>query len=105
MSISERDAVLRERAAYAKGCANRMLAVDRFTWNLAAEKAYPLPKVERQRRVRDPEELRATWYNDPTGGITLSGGPTREYWPTAARVAVWADLLARPTELVEDDGQ
>jgi hypothetical protein len=76
-----------------------------------AAMTYPLPKVTRPRVVRDPRGISSWGVRVPDGLTTpaihlvTDGG---EWCPTgwshvasAERVALWADLLARPTEEVD----
>jgi hypothetical protein len=128
-TITERDAVLRERKAV-------IAAVEwvlREGWRLGGEhvdacsfarRLYPLPKVTRPRMLPDPhttdtgaEGLEFSW--SVRGGVLKLGHFFKGAWhwhpvedqvrysiayPTAERVKVWADLFANPTEEVEDDG-
>lgn len=113
--ISEREAVLRERAA-ARFALRYITQRDYFvhpptqTESIAGDlewrigKEFPLPKIERPRVVRDPEERMLHWtVRNGECALYEVDYPCR-FKPTAKRVALWADLLANPTELVDDDG-
>lgn len=112
MSISEKDAILREREAFKQGVITwqRTTEMDP-SWpgiTAAANRAYPLPKVTRPRVVTDrygvswkidDGELRNLCDGEWTGSVrTLDGGILA---PTLDRVKLWADLLERPDEEVE----
>lgn len=113
---SERDAVLRERAAFLKGRKNRPLCVnagpDCPSCVREAADTFPLPKVTRVRIVRDSavfglhhefaviggevrerrveaDNMKFDW-REPSGWLL-----------NAAVIGVWADLLANPLEIVE----
>lgn len=126
-TVSERDALRREQVAFEAGACWQRLelgAGDRtgMAAQVAMETArerYPLPKVERPRVVRDPhiEGIgdRYEWIvlkGENTPRFRLVGTHGRWYLPdgheggaftpTRERVAMWADLLANPVELVED---
>jgi len=111
--VSEREAVLRERAAYDAGVADvfrtaRALGgiehVDARKW---ADQIFPLPTIERPRVVPDPHGMNVVW-SVKNGRISPRGssawGQRTVEHITPERVALWADLLANPTETVEDDG-
>lgn len=108
---TEREAVERERkawdeAAYRLSCCGAGSQES----NRLRDNLYPLPKTTRPRVVRDPhasvlhwrfreEKLEwcdgldeDLWWNEPRAAVT------------PARVALWADLIARPTEDVEEEG-
>lgn len=79
---------------------------------------YPLPKITRPRVVSDPEPgYDQKWrvkdgvleFNGHTGwreahGCSASGSYGTCLFPTPARIMLWADLLANPTETVDDEG-
>ena len=110
-TVTERQAVLRERAAFIQGSDWRYMhsrpkAVPGDITDLeraTAAERYKLPKTTRPRVVKDPEDAGVRW--------TIRGGRLRLYdtdhlgafEPTRDRVALWADLLANPTEEVDDD--
>lgn len=113
MSISERDAVLRERAAFEHGfrLARGGVGLVLYAPHEAA-RVYPLPKVTRPRVLKDPEgnyeyritgdgEVQFRHTSDIGEWIDLTGAPMWVGNMTVARVRVWADLLANPTEEVE----
>ena len=119
--ISEREAVMRERAAFVAGAERfacegcKGLAPD-YAGKEAAER-YPLPTVTRPRVVTDPHlrddsvswrvfdgviqyrENRDAMLDSIIDSSWVVGPP--QFIPTAERVAMWADLLANPTEEVE----
>lgn len=109
---TEREAVARERAAWMAGYDHPMRWVGDYsgTWTPSGHVRlkYPYPKVTRPRVVRDPEFDQLTWSVSSDGVPSANGshpGPAlRAYYPIPARVALWADLLARPTEEVEEEG-
>jgi hypothetical protein len=146
-SVSERDAVRREREAYKRGAVaigvpweryhqssgcpkdHRHIAAistphvwwDCLSLDEAVAKFYPMPKIERPRVLKDPhgthEGIQYFWKaehgvveigHEWSAGFTWSrptyGTLFHLINPTPERIAVWADLLAHPTELVEDDG-
>lgn len=111
---SERDAVLREREAFKAGII-AWQRVDGFDskWpgiTAAANKAFPLPMVERPRVVQAPGvpsyefcvidgtiRERACGHDKPTEWRKPSAWVLNKEFVTC-----WADLLANPTELVEE---
>lgn len=115
--ITDRDVVLRERAAFLKGAnfahtpePGNELHTIRRKW-VAQE--YPLPGVVRARVVRENGYGSPAWRFDDgglqmqyrDGGQWLRWNSFRDYSesaPLPKRVAIWADLLANPTEEVED---
>lgn len=113
--ISEREAVLRERAAARKALAyfdGTGRGADRAQ-QLAAE-WFPLPKIRRPRIVSDPGVRGGgvRWrlmngqlqWNSHSQWNSLNDARNRGMFITAERVRVLADLLANPTEEVSDDG-
>ncbi len=120
-TVTERDAVLRERKAFVNGCCMRGLAM-RYTENEAASLArdeYELPKIVRPRVVE----------HDGYQWRVVNGGIQWDYLPscsavgtwrifadmqfgrgafsrpiTDAHARMWADLLANPTEVDADAG-
>lgn len=127
MIISEKDVILRERDAFLRGAEWRLGVWQRalrvnYTQGedeiAESRHLYPLPKVTRLRVVRaeNGREFRVfagqmqTRTSTDMGGewvclesgyalVTHGGG----VHVTAARVKLWADLLANPTEEVEVD--
>lgn len=124
---TERELVLAKRHAFVDGsywgykasqeAAAKSVGVlgawSRADADMASESAYPFPKVTRPRVVQDPHDSTITYravddlleYNDGLRGF-IDIGSTSETWsndnyPTKARVVLWADLLANPTEEVE----
>lgn len=110
---TQRDLVMAKRAAFADGYyASRPATA--YDWCYGeAKRRYQLPKVTRPRVVRDKEWFRAEWKSDGCNIFwRLDRGAWSRYpesidralaWPDKARVAIWADLLANPTEEVEED--
>lgn len=124
--VSEREAVLRERAAYVAHAIDYAFATGRSLnepeVKRAAAERYPLPTVTRPRVVADPfptspiEWCALPWAGTGKAAIHVRRVPGGEWrvWTqesvaaascvvTAERVALWADLLANPTETVEAD--
>jgi hypothetical protein len=116
MSISEKDAVLREREAFLEGVAYERAAFP--IWSARpkeqASQRYPLPKVTRPRVATDPYESDYVWSvragdlhflwlkTDPSNWKRASGlYENLLLTPLPSRVTLWADLLANPTEEVE----
>lgn len=124
---TERDLVLAKQEAFVEGSLLTFRHFDcslgseaglkwRGSSNLAAER-YPLPKVTRPRVVQDPHERGMRWrvlrdkdqhgvtyleYNAFNTGADASWRTgLGTYCATAERVALWADLLANPTEEVD----
>jgi hypothetical protein len=117
-TVTEREAVLRERRAY-------ILGLQDACWRdpeteedamaraeIDAARRYPLPRVTRPRVVRDPEHRPALWrLRNGALEVLIDGTESWHVYPrsgeglkaTGARLNVWADLLANPTETVEDD--
>jgi hypothetical protein len=125
-TVTEREAVEREREAFVTGIlrANMKRPHDDFTlitnMNVAAEIAYPLPKVTRPRVAADPLGGGISWRVAAPDRIQWSGNASlgdgadwfnypeippnslvRAIYPTMARVEMMLDLLANPTEEVE----
>ena len=107
---SERDVILRERAAFVTGVAYSAYRADSSDGSInEAKRRYPL-KVERPRVVRDPDSDGDYEFRVATDEIQVrcKGGAwhgSQYYCPRLSlhRVALLADLLARPTELVDAD--
>jgi hypothetical protein len=108
-TVTEREAVLRERKAFYCGAAHQhdTDAGGNQVWE-EGRRRYPLPKVTRPRVVRDREG----WKWQCIDGRIQWSGPrgwrfadvmTYAVRVTPERVVLWADLLANPTEDVEDD--
>lgn len=103
-TVTEREAVLREREAYVKG---RFEAGKGLDWHARSRCLYPLPTITRPRVVKDPHSADIVWRCD--GGVLQyrqgnhewSMGPG--YWyASPERVRLWAELLANPTEEVTE---
>ncbi|RTL04098.1 MAG: hypothetical protein EKK62_17025 [Acidimicrobiia bacterium] len=122
-TYTEKDVVLREREAFVAGATAVFDAFGIDPWNhrivgewkgmeCMARARYPLPKVTRARVVQDPEGdgywvicsglVRWTMFDNGAGGIDLTNRSRPELLQiTPKRVALWADLLANPTEECE----
>jgi hypothetical protein len=85
-------------------------------WNRCAQDeamkaAYPLPTVTRPRVVPDPMYEGVFWLLDQNGLRVKSTHSMSEHYPRPgegldaikSRLAVWADLLANPTEECDAD--
>lgn len=111
MSISEKDAVLRERAARVAGCVYAGGEGHAEECLRRAPQKYPLPKVTRPRIVvLNGYALRAVageieWAAGVTAGeprwVGVSSRSALSLRPTTFLVRALADLLANPTEEVE----
>lgn len=110
---TERDLVLAKREGFAAGFldARPVLCRDMDQASGRAKDVYRLPKIERTRTVKDPCMAHVVWRADGYGMIWWARTASDDEWSnavtwpiTADRVALWAALLASPTELVEDDG-
>lgn len=119
-TYSEREAVLRERAAYVKALFQlrpinvvSLVFGDAESYESLAAKAYPLPKAIRPREEDDKEAPGVTWsvrsghlcFMIDVGGVWRRMGSRDEidiygafFDFTRARVALWNDLLDHPTE-------
>lgn len=127
--LSERDAIMRERAAFRRGAAWRfdqsMEAGDSFhaipprEYDDEAKRRFPLPMVTRPRVATDPGAgAGVEWRVSENGFIERRRRHFGEGWskwsiycrqepdfaPLPDRVKMWSDLLANPTEEVEADG-
>lgn len=120
---TERDVVMRERAAFAKGrCMSQHEMHEEelpcIACNQRARHLYPLPSVTRPRVVRDVTSGMAgggyewrvvnggiQWrpLGDMTWRAPASDGVVHGMYLFPERVRTLADLLANPTETVEDD--
>lgn len=113
--VSERDVVLRERAAFCEGARWWVYGIGAFVANAEtdAAKRYPLPKVKRPRvltdewgyewRYRGDEmEYRARSIGSPWKPFSDCGDAV--FMVNARRVRVWHDLVTNPTEELDDDG-
>jgi hypothetical protein len=124
-TVTERDAVLRERAAFVRGVNSLFLqeeipASDAMTAAVERVEAYatewyPLPKVTRPRVVRDCAAFTTTEeWSVIDGTLRYRHRPDAEWarWgdfrgistaaPLPERVELWADLFANPTEEVDE---
>ena len=126
-SVTEREAVLREQKAFIEGAkvgrASRSECYDDPCPKCIAQaKArYPLPTITRPRVVPDPEHPDtwhwrfvdggfewATlwdggnhWTRQPLGSVVVVEEHVTRVTPK--RILAWADLIAHPTETVEDE--
>lgn len=122
-TITERDAVLRQRAAFFDGaywawvnnyaeCTGAKFNHEGYVHEQAADR-YPLPTITRPRVVKDAADPSVEFcfvdgvlqYRADSGSwwrLVPDDGrvPTTIFYPTAERVRLWADLLANPTEEV-----
>ncbi len=106
---TEREAVNRERAAFCRGF-DRGLARPYEASTVIVTRLYPLPKITRQRVVRDNEGY--SWKVE--GSRIYSSYPGDNAWVeawrgmacsagwTPGRIALLAELLDNPTETVDD---
>lgn len=123
-TVTERDAVLREREAFARGAQwawfNNYAESYGAKFNhegyvdLRAAERYPLPTITRLREVPDPEpgfdqrwrcvDGSLQYRHDGIPWIIAHNGkyvfPGNVDWPTPRRIALWADLRTNPTEEV-----
>jgi hypothetical protein len=116
---TERDVVLRERAAFLEACGVCVNELPQWPWQAkqAAERRYPLPKVTRPRAVTLSEgyevTVRPESVTSKSGGFTVKrNGETvciygntlalRAYLYTLDDLRAVVGLLESPTEEVED---
>jgi hypothetical protein len=121
-TVTEREAVLRERDAVQRTVVALWDRIKRgdalHNWEGSeslAKRLYPLPLVTRPRVVRDPLDASIEWtvLDDHLHWRRVAGYIATEWMlgpqgaplghVTAEMCRVWADLLANPTEDVEDD--
>lgn len=128
---TERDLILAKREAFEEGATRVWTAFARETdacphgWrgsNVLAAEAYPLPKSTRPRVMSDPNSLNgrewrcvgrqfetrvressrlAEWHLVDWSEYNRGAFVEHPLAPTPERVAMWADLLANPTEEVD----
>lgn len=106
--FTQRDVIEAERAAFIAGLNAKPLRGDPWTGAAhEAAKRYPFPKVTRLRVVADTKYR--LWWKVEDGRIVWSR-PGCDEWSLLIHsgvdadthmVALWADLLANPTEEVE----
>jgi hypothetical protein len=116
-TVTEREARLRERAAFLAG-AKKALEVAQyggFPWDgaeVTAEGRYPLPKVTRPRVITENSGISYSVILYGARSVIQFRYPKSDLWMStipesftidAVRAAIWADLLANPTEEVEVD--
>lgn len=99
---TERDMILAKREAYAAGA--KAWGAASKNGVLRAAREYPFPKITRPRVVRDKFGVGMLWR--VMSGELQSSFRGNEWcvepaYVTPERVALWADLLANPTEEVE----
>lgn len=102
--ISERDKQLLRREGFMAGMRFHFSPNEVRDQRFAKDAAeiFPLPTITRPRVVRDPHGLRWNWtVKDGVIHPKIDGLGQLETI-TPQRVALWADLLANPTELVEE---
>lgn len=107
---TERDLILAKRQGYAARMWESLCMTDAEVRATIAAR-YPLPKATRPRVVADPHDSRIEW-RAPEDSLRshLFHREGRSDWTaglgslcvTRQRVALWADLLANPTEEVDD---
>lgn len=114
-TYTERELVLAKREAFVAGSEWHASSWTGSLAPLEANDRYPLPRVTRPRVVRmdrtvPGREFRVSGGNieSRTIGVGLDGQPFRwtalaQITPTPERIRILADLLANPTEEVEDD--
>jgi hypothetical protein len=121
-TLSEKEAVMRERVAFAKGmrenrCDPQVCACPACATAIhEATRRYPLPRIRRPRVVADNREghrrefrvfegqmqtrsIRQPYWSCVENGHTNADGTGLAI--DAVRVKLWADLLASPLEEVE----
>lgn len=111
-TVTEREAVLRERTGYYAGYVDGVCAADPGAVispshiQERAAKRFPLPKVTRPRVVADSEgnAWRVVDGNLECRDAVNEWTRVRHCGITAERLRMWADLLANPTEEVEEEG-
>jgi hypothetical protein len=115
LKYTEKDLILARRSAFMLGAAyGEAFPVMSFAGRIERSHIeFPLPKVERPRVVRDVEHMNANF--NPSEWRFVNGELERrdlrfDEWAssenavlTVQRIKLLADLLANPTELVEDD--
>jgi hypothetical protein len=109
-TVTEREAVLRERDAVQRTVVALWDRIKRgdalHNWEGSeslAKRLYPLPLVTRPRVVADPVlGVQFRWCVRAGMLARYDADRTPYVEPTPERVALWADLLANPTEQVED---
>lgn len=118
--FTDRDQVHAYRSGYVNGLLDRRAKESHGLGEYikASKLAYPMPKVTRQRIVQDPHDFKV-WRISESGAAAVwasaDSGPgisSQFKWivllgdmvATVERIAMWEDLRANPTELVEDDG-
>lgn len=101
--ISEREAVLRERAAWTRGNVEPLHGCNR---PVVAAKRYPLPKVMRPRTAIDPRNIFAAFRASDNKIQFRRHGSTQwsDYDVDESLVRLWSDLLENPDDEVEDTG-
>lgn len=117
--VTERDAVLRERAAYGAGLlrGNHQSFSRPNDLEAQAARIFPLPKIVRPRVISEESGLSCVdwryvdeqlWWrhhaNTRQTWNSLSSATGAGMFITAERAVLLADLIANPTEEVEDDG-
>ena len=118
---TQRALIEAKREGYAMGARDWVREEFAFASNVAAKAAerFPFPKISRPRVVEDLESEHGTDWRCVKGELEfqrahgdwhpmlgrINDGPAfygTIFKPTPKRVALWADLLANPTEEVED---
>ena len=105
-TYTERDIVLAKREGWVRHCV--ALCGNREDAEKYAAREFPLPRVTRPRVVVGPSprtwnwkfEAGAYWFRATGHGSWERANPSWE--PDPELVTLWADLLANPTEEVEE---
>lgn len=105
-TFTARELVLCERAAFLAGINARPSLGDEWCGAACeAAKRYPLPTEQRPRVVHEEGlewcVIDGALHHRQSSPSGLRWLQTNYAEPTAARIAMWADLLANPTETVE----
>ena len=106
--ITEKEAVMRERAAAHWGWAIYSPPRDNSCFATACEKRFPMPRVTRPRVVTDRDgytfrvEGGEVQYRG-TGASWYQVGLNNSISVNQERIRLWADLLNSPLETVEEE--
>lgn len=107
-TVTEREAVLRERKAFLLGVERGayLPGATMSWWNGEAVQRYPLPSSTRPRVVND-RDYQWRYVNNvmQVRSKSLGGdwGVAVNCTPTPERIRLWADLLSNPTEDVTEE--
>ena len=111
---TEKDLILAKREGYVRGARQfDMRGNTDWTYNASAKGVFQLPKITRPRVVRTKDYINDRTYEvqwrvrdgvlEAQENICGEWRKGLSFQVTPARVRVWSDLLANPTETVEDD--